>query len=1103
MCGRIHKINPMSEEFKNPNEIKPSKNGKSIIQNVKFNFAGTLSAVVRTIIDIYKPVPSWGVSTMTEWIKAIKFKSDMEREAYMLLTRSLIKACRVQLKSRIDDINQNEDGVFIYMDREIGFVTGDINEGIDENDYILDLNQFDNPGSFSLLADFKPFYKDWILESFPISESCANELAADFSDYFAYQFQLELCKHPSHYPEILKAHSNPFNEKIAQTLERHRYRLELKSKYNQPALGEHNIALSDVYIQPDFWIYDAIFPKEKRAKLKEKSKSGVDHFLSTNFKGSLHDYLLNHFLKSKQSKAIGQTVEASRMLILMGQPGHGKSSFCYRSINDLLRNSDFHGNAFFVRLQEAERDILNIPLTGMAETKSIKEYNIGFKELIEDNNGQPNVIFLDGLDEFFMTKSLSDGDVLQFLNNCKNLLGKNKDLYLIITSRFNYVETSKLYNDDCLLFSLGTLSEKQQGELVSNYKKRMEGDGSCYFSPQLLKKINKEKRLKHIKELIELPILLQMILISGINIDSVGSRARVYNELFTTVLDRKWDKDRRLKKYKDAGKFEKEHLRRYLAFLAYKIFQYNKGYLNKSEVTNFDETKHFITKRLRIESEKGELKDVLKDILTSFYLKESPKNKTDTVRGDESHDYAIEFLHKSLYEYLACEHLWNVNKNFFLERSSEEPEECKEHALEDVQRKIQGLFAHTNMTSETMDYMAEIINRNIEDHELLSERMGHYLPRLLKNGFLFDYNAKRNLGQQFFTAENQTMNIFHNYGLILGNLNLFKVEKERFLASDWGSLKKDTLFVESKDDMTKNYGKNVLQDELKDFTDFIYDRYEGARAVQFQNWVRGYLLRKNGMTQMATRNNGILKEHEAFVRQLRLLGSERKPMKLNLSYVPLERADLYGLVSGSINLFGAYLRSADLRSADLRSADLSSADLRSADLSSADLRSADLRSADLRSADLRSAYLRSADLRSADLRSAYLRSADLRSADLRSADLRSADLSSAYLSSADLRSADLSGADLSGADLSGADLRNTYLSGADLRNTYLSSADLRNAKLNLAKVDSPKWLDLLKEWDIKGVDWVLDNYTNSKEKKSFSDRYGLVYEAYEILLKGG
>ncbi|MEM9545237.1 MAG: pentapeptide repeat-containing protein [Bacteroidota bacterium] len=1111
----------MSEEFKNPNEVTPSKDGKPFLEKVNFNFRGTLSSIIRTVIDLNKPVPALGASTIASWIKAIEFKRSIEEEAYMLLTRSLIKAIRTQLKSRIDDINQNDDGTFFYFDREIGFVGSEIKASIDESDYTLNLSRFDNPRAFPLLADFKPFYKDWIIESFPISEDHAKELSADFPDYFAYQFQLELIgKHPSNYPEILKAHTNPFNEQIAQTLERRRYRLNLKSKYRQAALGEHTIALSDVYIEPDFWVYDAIFTKERIQKLREKNESSLEHFLSTGFKGSIHNYLINHFLKSKQSKAIDSDVEKKRMLILMGQPGHGKSSFCYRSMHDLLSDSEFNGEVFFVRLQEAEREILNTPLSGMAATKSINEFNIGFKDLVETNHGHPNVVFLDGLDEFFMTKSLSDSDVLLFLNNCKNLLARNKNLYLIITSRFNYVETSKLYNEDCLLFSLGTLSQKQQGSLVANYNKRINNGVENNFSPELLKKINEEGRFKHIKELIELPILLQMILISGIDIENAGSRAKVYDELFTTVLDRKWDRDKRLKKYRASGKFEKKHLRRYLAFLAYKIFLYNRGYLNKYEVAEFEETKQFVQKRLRIENEEGELKDVLKDILTSFYLKETVKSKNASGRREDNHDYAIEFLHKSLYEYLACEYLWYATKSFFLVKSADDPDECKEYPLAEVQRKMQELFALTKMTSETMDYMMEIVSQDTDDNDLLSDRMAYYLPKLLKHGFLYEYRSGIGIMELSPSAVDQSLNTFHNYWLILGQLNWHKVDN-KFYDMDWLTLTSDPFFLRSIEELIGEYGKHLqhivyspisrysekeMIKETEEFKSFIRNESTVRNNDAFKYWIRRHLTHGNNAILNPKRNEQVVKEKEIFVNSLRLLAARRNPMNFNLSYISLQNADLTGIISPEINLSSANLRSANLRSANLSSADLSSAYLSSAYLSRANLRSADLRSANLRSANLSSANLSSANLSRASLSRAnlsraylsraYLSRAYLSSADLSSADLRSANLSSAYLSRADLSSADLSSADLSRADLSSANLRS-----ANLSNTKFNHARMQGVLLHDARVHDTNWLYKLKAAEVTGYEWLTEKYIVSKEIEKFIDSFGFEFMGYVVLSK--
>ncbi len=1131
----------MDKHLNDPNSISPSGKSKPILSRIKFSFTGTLSAVIRTIIDLNKPIPQLGAGTLPEWIKAISFSGDIEREAHVLLVKSIIRACREQLRPRIDDINENkDDGTFVYLEREIRSIGGEIEAGINDNEYTLDLRHFDNPRSFSLLEDFKPFYKSWIMDSFPISESHADDLTTDFPDYFAYAFQVEL-GHGNGYTEILKVYHNPFNEKVALMLARKQYRMQLKELYNNPALGEPNIALSDVYIEPSFLVYDAILPEEKRKEIRAKNESGTDHFLSTPFQGSIHDYISKHFLKTKQSKAIGAQVEESRMLILMGQPGHGKSSFCYRSIYDLQKDPDFHGNAFLVRLQEAERSILNTPLAGMAETDSIKKYNIRFRELIENNNGQTNIVFLDGLDEFFMTKSLSDSDVLLFLNNLKTLLRKNEQLYFLITSRFNYVETSKLYNEDCLLFSLGVLDEQQQCDLVQKYANRIGETEPSNLSPELLEKINKEQDLKHIKELVELPILLQMILISNIAIEKTGSRATIYDTLFTTVLDRKWDKDKRLKKYWAGGKFKKEHLRAYISFLAFKIFQYNKGYLNKSEIEEFDETRRFVSKRLRVENEDGNLKEVLKDILTSFYLKESIKPASDRKRGDESYDYAIEFLHKSLYEYLACEYLWNATQKFFLAPEPEDPDECKDYSLEAVQRKIQELFSCTSMTRETMLYMREIVRRDTSFHESLSKRMAHYLPRLLKYGFIYEYKAStNNRGLPFFRAEKQALNAFHNYWLILGNLNQHRVDLTDLIDSEWAVLKKNELFLQKKTEMIEVFKEElelakrnpftiatnniVVETALETFRNSL-ETSQGLENTHSEQWVRGFLIRIKGALVFKALYEQLSKEKEAFIQQLQLVGASGMPMNLSLSYAPLKKGDLSFIRGNGINLSSADLSSADLYSVNLISANLISANLISANLISANLINANLINANLISANLNSANLDSANLNSANLSSANLYNANLYNANLNSANLNSANLNSANLYNANLYNANLynanlnnanlyntnlynanlynanlyntnlSNADLSNADLSNANLRNAILHNANLRNANLHNAILHNVKLKGAGVDIPDWINQLKTWKVDGLDWVSKHYVVSKEKRIIEGSF----EAYEIL----
>jgi len=1149
----------MSTPFSDPNKI-PLNAGTT---TVKFDFKGLLAATIKTVLDVPKPTQSLGGGTITEWVKAVKIEPNIELEAFQLITESLVKACLEQLRDRIDALNQDGLHPFIYLVRDCNFLQGRIEKQLKVSDYTLDLNQLKHPRSFPLLADFKPYYRDWITENFPISDAHASALAAVFPDYFAYYLHLELSEHGSRYPKLIAAYQDPMRELLNVTLARQRYRIDMKARYHMPAMGQDRIALSDIYIEPRFTVYHRILADQSESERHEPKLNRKEQFVECNYPNSLHHYLLNYFLQQKRSKALDHPVEQSRMLILMGQPGHGKSSFCYRSMHDLLEDPNFAGNVFFVRLQEAGKDILRAPLSEIADTPSIAKYHMEFREIVDRDRKVPCVIFLDGLDELFITRSLSDTDVIEFLNNCKRFLERNEHLYFVITSRFNYVETGKLYNEDALILALDTLTTAQQVKMVEKYNNRMQPEEKSSFTKKQLERVNNNSTYEHIKELIELPILLQMILISKIDIEEANSRAKIYDELFTTILNRKWENYQRLKKQRDKGKFKAKHLREYISFLAFKTFQLNKGYLNKGDIIEFHETKNFIKKRLIVEHKKDELIDVLKDVLTSFYLRETTKDKQNY--EEDNFDYAIEFLHKSLYEYLACEYIWKETKTFFTAKDDEG--EYQSYDISQVQQKIQELYANITMTKETAQYMQEIVRREFSEDIGLASQMNSYFQDLLKFGFIFEYRVPKTNSKPFITPENQVLNTFYLYWLILGSFRISQDDPYPYLKMDGKDILQDQLYLTVKMDLWKTYlvelenqlnhrlTRKVQQQNINEKLGLVKQMIDADTSLQIHAdllpWVRHYLYRQSGAKLKPVWEAGQTPAHHDFGRFLRLIAANRFFMGIDLSFVNLCGIDLIGIYAVNIKLEGCDLSNADLSNADLSYADLSYADLRHADLSNAylsyaylsyaylrnadlsyadlsyvDLRHADLSYADLRHADLSNAYLRNAYLRHADLSNAYLRHADLSNADLsyaylsyaylRNADLSYADLSYAYLSyadlsnaylrNADLRNADLRNADLSNADLRNADLSNAYLRNADLRNADLRNADLRNAdlrdiELENARVDTKDWFDRLSKWQVQGDSEIVNTYRISDEKRTFVNKYGVSYEAYYLSKK--
>jgi uncharacterized protein YjbI with pentapeptide repeats/GTPase SAR1 family protein len=1103
------------------------------ISNVEIQFKadgkGIAAALVRTAMDISKQ--SLGAGTIPEWIKALGLKTPKEKQAFKLIALALIEACRKQLESRMDFIRED---LLTQNNRELRY---DIFNRLDDGNYIFNCNYLSNPRALPLLSEFKPYYKEWLIDSFYLSDDLAELLTADYPTYFATAFYKELKSNANNYTDLINWCNDPLTEEWARDIARNQYQQDIKAKYQMPALGQENISLPEIYTEPSFKVYDRILSEEQRKKIKkEQGLSANQHFLPINFDGNIHDYLLQHFLMQQQSQAINKKTEKERLLILLGQPGHGKSSFCYRSIHDILQKSDFNGNPYFIRLQDMGENGINTP---MAEIASLLPEDIDFEDWKDPKYGQKTVLFLDGLDELYMTKSLSDQQIVTFINNCKNLLYKHKQLYIIITSRFNYVETSKLYNEDCLIFSLGVLSKKQQKDMVVKYAAKNQNI-SCNLDEEILKKCYEDHKYTFLKELIELPILLQMILISGIRIEDTSTKAAIYDELFDTILKRKWDKSERLKKYQAENNFQPKHLRQYISLIAYKIYQNNKGYIHKSEVEALEETKEFKQRRLRIEEDEDNLRPILKDILTSFYLKES--RKTEQNSEDSHNQYAIEFLHKSLYEYLTCEYIWREIKRFFL---AKDEDEYKRHSTLEVLKKVQDIFGSIRLSPELMEYLREIIDLDTAKHEDLDEQMTQYVPKLLQYGFLYEFKQPEKNKKPRFTADQMTANCFFGFWVVYGqlkqyklaNLNLPKWPLESAVKAEILQKNKKNEILQAFQEYTKqqieavksNYwvfdqkaAINQLEMEVKASKEW----FDKGKAEIFERWLVRFIVKDKIAKIFDLRIKRLNPYKKALAQFLILTGGQNlnlrlhffsfdfhkiqlnrtKLSKVNFSSADLSNADLSNAYLSNAYLSNADLRNADLRNADLRNADLRNADLRNADFSNAVLSNAYLSNAYLRNAVLSNAVLSNAVLSNAVLSNAVLSNAVLRNAVLSNAVLRNAVLSNAVLSNAVLRNADLRNAfflnaDLRKADLSNAVLRNTDLRKAVLRNAVLRKADLRKADLSGIRVDQGDWLLRLSKWQCVGADEIQEKHTISKKMKTFQNRYGEKYQAYKILLK--
>ena len=148
-----------------------------------------------------------------------------------------------------------------------------------------------------------------------------------------------------------------------------------------------------------------------------------------------------------------------------------------------------------------------------------------------------------------------------------------------------------------------------------------------------------------------------------------------------------------------------------------------------------------------------------------------------------------------------------------------------------------------------------------------------------------------------------------------------------------------------------------------------------------------------------------------------------------LAGADLTRAKLNGAKLARANLFGAQLKEVSLKDAVLERADLRGVDLTGAHLENAHLEGVDLQNANLTEARLSGAFLTGANLKGACLKNAWLDGAHVEWAHFEAAVLTDAHLDGAHLERCHMEGAVLVGTDFSNATLNGAYMQGAYLDG--------------------------------------------------------------------------
>ncbi|MEZ4827071.1 MAG: pentapeptide repeat-containing protein [Bacteroidia bacterium] len=727
-----------------------------------------------------------------------------------------------------------------------------------------------------------------------------------------------------------------------------RYAEKIGREYLKPIFEGEEMTLADIYIEPDFTIHKHCF-EENDLRLKDQgnyfqSKETQSRFLfplmpteenktHNPYKDNLHK-ITSSFLCGNHG--LGLASDNAKVMLLLGHPGQGKTSFCKRLVYDIIHgNQNIEKEVFLIKLRGIlkAKELITDPLEVLA--KELKPY-FGENEISVSRISQ-GLLILDGLDELFMKEGLTHSDIDDLCRNLANFTdGKYPNLQVILTSRTAYVDIEKLRKKQFLVLHLGLLNLDQQIEFIDRYKKF----NTCKLDKDKLIEIHEDDHFKNIRELTNQPIILQLIAKADYEIATDSSITKIYNNLFQSliknVLNRDYSKSGKLDIFEN---FKERDLERYMEEIALSIYQSDFEYIRRSDLEKLPATDKFM-KKLK----SADLGDALKSLAISFYFQEVDPQKEDI--REEKDNYALEFLHKSLQEFLVAKKIWHTFIEIGEEKSNgellyEDGEWLKVLSL------VFPVLSPKSLSKEVFDYLVELIQEDeITDKEKLTERLKQFFPKLVKKDFLFKYDSESSSENPILLAQNT----FFGYWSVMACVNT---------------------------------SGNLLTSELKEKIGFYLRIPPPPAPFLLSNQDLSFLnlqgANLNGANLNGANLNGANLEG-AILKEAYLEGA-------NLNVANLYRAILYGANLKEAYLVGANLNGANLYRAILYGANLYIANLEEAYLKIANLNVANLYRANLEGANLQGAHLEGANLEGANLNRAILYGANLEGANFEGANL--------------------------------------------------------------------------------------------------------------------
>ncbi|WP_288443282.1 NACHT domain-containing protein [uncultured Chryseobacterium sp.] len=678
------------------------------------------------------------VNLGSAFTELISINDTKERKAFLLMFTAVQKTnvsfakhyCQEALNSTYDLVsitNELELEIKSFLTQEVKIRHEFFKDVLkDNNNYIIT--------AFNL---FEKFYKK-LGATFP--EDIRLKYYHDFRFYLEKEFQ----ENKEKYKELIVFFENPIfeqNIRFGKILE---YYISIKNFFTDSLQkeGDNKETLQSLYIEPFFEIHI-------KNLISEYIEDIDDKFFKQSTNITIHEFFNNYFFKDIKLKELKENYD---MIFLLGQPGQGKTSFCYKLIYDYLENNQDlpEEPLFFVKIRDLiAQDFISNPFD------TINKYISNIVNL-ENEKG---FLILDGLDEAYMSGGINENDLRNLYERLKKR--SNKKLKIVLTSRFNYLQVDDACLDNTLIIHLSNLTNEQILQYSEKFKKFYPDN---HFANQIQIVLSDDKYI-HVKELLQQAVLIYFIGISNITIDESDSRAIIYDKVFDAMAQRSWDKnsgqlDYINPKMKTDPVTYKKHLRNYLSSLAFEIYQSPKLFITLKHLNSLEATRLFIKKCFQENLDSPDkIREINKYLLISFYFQES--------KNSDNGETAIEFFHNSLFEYLAAEYFWEQNKKILLKK--DEDNDLIEVNYKDYFNFLNKLVGNKVIYSNiTQNLIGIISNEETNIAKLVYYQSIKLFYKLLKEDFLLDFNREESV----LTAKEKIRELFKLCWYFIYNSNL-------------------------------------------------------------------------------------------------------------------------------------------------------------------------------------------------------------------------------------------------------------------------------------------------------------------------------------------